>query len=193
MLETKVIFLEDNVRFVMDEFVNGTLESISFYGPKIGLSKINNFVYNIIGFEYERRFNLKYNLFVDISMYDGEKESSYTTLNGLDKQVINEDNSFYTLSLGTRKFFKKNDNNYNWYIGGALGYATGDEKTLFENIFAGVELYKRHSKLSLELGCLHFHEITHQQVIFEPLGQSKNFQTKENELSIFLLLKYSIR
>ena len=43
MLETKVIFLEDNVRFVMDEFVNGTLESISFYGPKIGLSKINNF------------------------------------------------------------------------------------------------------------------------------------------------------
>lgn len=194
ILEGRVDTIETNLNYLMDEYTDGNLKTISFYGPKLGMTSINNSKYSVIGFEYERFLDPKYNmsLFVDVSKYDGNKKDTYSTLNGVSDQEIETNNTFYSIGLGARKFIKKIDK-YNFYVGGSLGYATGDEKTFLGNTFLGVEAYRKFNKISLELGYTYFNKIKHKRVIFNPLGYSENFEETKGESGVSLSLKYSTR
>ena len=194
VLEDKVYLIENDLGYLMSEYTLGNLKRISFYGPKLGILSLDGNPYNYLGLEFERLLDPKYNLslHLGLSRFSGKKENKYLTLSGIDEQVIEEDISFYGLDLGVRKFFRKN-NKYNFYAGASVGYAMGDEETLYASASLGMESYKKYNKLSIELGYYFFDKISYKDVSFNPLGQALIADSHKNLSGFGLNLKYSTR
>jgi len=83
LIESRVDLIENDLNFLMDEYLDGNLKSISFYSLSIGGLMLNNTTYTTLGLEYERFLKPIYSLshlslFANISKLTGDKERVQT-------------------------------------------------------------------------------------------------------------------
>lgn len=194
ILEDRVEFLEDDVGFLMDEYNNGNLQSISFYGGDIEVAKIKDQTYSAVGLEYERLLDPRYQLsiFGGVSKNDGVVKTEYETLSGINPQVEENNVKFYTANIGARKFIKKIDD-YQAYATIAAGKSFGDIDSVSAKAGAGVELYKKYHKLSAELGYKYYFSLPNKEVDFNPIGTSTIDNSNKGAGGPYLSIKYSTR
>ncbi len=194
IMEDKIELLEDDVGFLMDEYNDGNLKSISFYGAKIDVSNIEGENQSSVGLEYERLLDPKYNMsmFAGISKHDGVVKNEYETLSGIDSQIEEKDIEFYTGDIGVRKFVGK-FGDYQPYATASVGKSFGDIDSVSAKVGGGVELYKKYHKISAEVGYSHFFDYPNKNVSFNPAGSSDVDDGAVGAGGPYVSIKYSTR
>jgi len=199
LVETKIDVAETNIAILMKVYKEGTLTDLYFIGVKTGIATtvIQNTKYPYLGIEFEGLLPRKYNasLYGEALFFSGKKESQYATLNGIEKSTKSEQDTIVSLGIGGRWFFLKDtidSSEKNYYLGASFGKTFKDEKSFYSSIFAGKEYYMKNIKLSLELGSVYFADRTYEEVIFNPLGESK-IEDKVEQFTIYFSVRLAIR
>ena len=184
-LKKRILIIESDVAFLMDQFNRGNLNSVSFYKLYVEGTYINSTFYKGVGFGYERLYNSS--TFQGLSLV-----VNLSTLSGVESSIIKDLNKeFYLFDIGVKKPFSTLLYPYNLYTKGSVGYLWGDEKSLFFKVGAGVEKYNKKNKISLAINYLAILEKENQIVKTYLLGSAQVTTNKEYQHGISLELSIS--
>lgn len=195
LIQDKVEIIESDVAVLMNEYANGNLTEVSFYGANVGAEKIEGVNYSTLGLEYERLMTLggkKISLLGEFKKFRGKKKYNYKTLNGLDDIKSSEESTFYAVGLGSRLFFNQRKNFQN-YIGSTAGITWGDEKNYYVKFLTGVEIYQKFNKLSLDLSYSHYSKMKDKKIKFSATGATKPQFLENSANGLALTFKFSTR
>ena len=184
-LKTKINHMQNNIAFLMNEFHQGNLTTLSFYGLYIDAFYLNNTFYKGAGAEYERLFNSS-------QKYNFSLVANFSITNANETNIIEDNNKqFYMFDIGIKKPFITGKREYSIYQEGNIGYLWGDENSLYFKLSIGTEKINKKNKITAELsymGVLDKETTTIQTHIF---GNAEVFRKKEYQHAIALRVMIS--
>lgn len=145
------------------------------------------------GIEHERYNPENQSSFVGRLSYGHlNNEVTYSTLSGIPKNNIKDENTIALLEIGVKKFIPYKLYKLQPYGEVSTGYMFLDEETLIGTFSLGLEFKDNRDsdKIFLEIGVQYLDSVSQREVSFNPLGESKNGFSKTSKTLNFVSLKY---
>ncbi len=180
LVEHRVDSLENDVSFLMGEYLNGQLQnSVAFFGLSIGGLNIADEWQSRFGIEYElllptvQIFGSRTSVYIELAKLDWKEEQQRQTLPGVKPIEIVDNHEINLLILGGRLFALGWSENLHSYIGLSFGHSfSGDEDTYTYGIGFGTEYFRAGARVAFEFRWEGFSDVEREEIIFNPLGDA---------------------
>lgn len=185
-LKNRLVRVETDIVYLMQELKNGNLASLFFYGLQVYGLYLDGTFYKGAAIEYERLFNS--------SMFDDTLSivTNLSILTGTEETLIgDEEQQFYLFDIGVKKPFTDIDTSYHSYGKSSLGYLWGNENSLYIKLGIGIEKYNKKNKIALELNYLGILEKEETVINTHVLGNAQVHNKKKFQNAVGLTLNIS--
>jgi len=196
-LEKRVVALENDVSFLMGEYLEGRLQkNVGFFGLSVGGLYISKEWQSRIGLEYELLMpkapiiGSRGSVYFEFAKLDWTESTKYQTLPGVDPIEVVDNHNLNILNLGSRIFFHEWSKDLHSYFGVSFGHSiSSDEDTFNTGVGIGTELFRSGTRIALEARWEWFSNIEREEISFNPIGDALITTISESRDGWYLGLK----
>lgn len=200
-LESRIYALENDVSFLMNEYLNGRLQNyVGFFGLSVGGLYISEEWQSRIGIEYELLLpkalilDSRGSVYIEFAKLDWTEAQEYQILPGIDPISVVDSHKLNLLNLGSRLFFHGWSDDLQSYLVASFGHSiASDEDTFSYSIGIGTEYFRPSTRVAFEVRWEGFSDISHEEIIFNPLGDASITTISESRDGWYAGIKIAFR